>query len=346
MKITFAPELEPGQTFVVDRFRPEDALGVAQLFMAVYGPSYPVDSYYDPEWLVAANERGDVNSVVARTPTGDIVAHGALYRSSPPNPRLLEYGQMIVRMNYRRTFAAFKIHKYLHGVLMPSLAPDGMFGETVTNRMETQKLSAVAKCVPMAFELDLMPGEAYEVENSARGRVSCATFFFPWRDAPQTICVPRRYKETVAFLLADSGLQRTLRVDEVRPEAPTRMEGRTFAAAGVTRVNVFHAGVDFPEVIQAWEREARAQGVLVHQIFLSMAEPESAWAAEWLHNHGYFLGGLMPWWFGGDGLLMQKVESETDYEGIHLYIPKTRSLLERIRAEREAQAAGETPSGL
>lgn len=337
MKITVAPELESDQSFTVDDFRPEDALGVSQAFLAVYGPSYAMDNYYDPDWVREANGRGELHSVVARTPKGDIVAHGALYRSSPPNPRLLEYGQLLVRTNYRRTLAAYKIHQHLLKIVIPRLPLDGVFGEVVTNRPETQKLMDLAGYSPMALELDLMPAEAYLQEASATGRVTCVTAFRAYGDAPQVLHVPRWYLETLEFILADANLDRKLRVVDAPsvPSSPTRMEGRSFPSAGVSRVNVFLPGRDFPEALGTWERAARAQGVGVHQVFLPLDRPESVWAVECLKGQGYSLGGLMPWWFGPDALLMAKLDAATDYEAILLHSPKSRALLERIRAHRE-----------
>jgi hypothetical protein len=39
MKIDHDIAVEPGQTFIIDRFQPEDARGIAHLFFAEYGPS-------------------------------------------------------------------------------------------------------------------------------------------------------------------------------------------------------------------------------------------------------------------------------------------------------------------
>jgi len=35
-------DIEPGQTYEFDLFRPEDAEGVSQLFRTVYGDGYPI----------------------------------------------------------------------------------------------------------------------------------------------------------------------------------------------------------------------------------------------------------------------------------------------------------------
>jgi hypothetical protein len=52
--------IEPGQPYIIDMFRPEDALGVARCFFAVYGDAYSIDMVYSPEALIEANKNGKI----------------------------------------------------------------------------------------------------------------------------------------------------------------------------------------------------------------------------------------------------------------------------------------------
>lgn len=72
-----------GEEYAAGYFGPADGPGVARLFYAVYGDGYPIDTYYIPERLAEENCRGTIRSVVARTVSGDVISHVALYRSSP-----------------------------------------------------------------------------------------------------------------------------------------------------------------------------------------------------------------------------------------------------------------------
>ncbi|MBF0530388.1 MAG: hypothetical protein HQK55_14180, partial [Deltaproteobacteria bacterium] len=76
-------DIEPGQSWIVDIFQPEDAQGVARLFLSVYGPDYPIKKFIQPELLIKENADGQTISSVARTPKGDIVGHAAIYHSAP-----------------------------------------------------------------------------------------------------------------------------------------------------------------------------------------------------------------------------------------------------------------------
>jgi hypothetical protein len=54
---------------------------------------------------------------------------------------------------------------------------------------------------------------------------------------------------------------------------------------------------------------------------------------EALRRRGYFLGGAIPRWFDGDGILMQKLFCPPDFESIHLLSDFSKQLLEVIRRD-------------
>ena len=60
----------------VSIFRHEDARGVADLFIDIYGNDYPIKTVYNPEKLIDAFEKMDNIPVVARTHEGRIVEQG------------------------------------------------------------------------------------------------------------------------------------------------------------------------------------------------------------------------------------------------------------------------------
>ncbi|HAA03905.1 MAG TPA: hypothetical protein DCZ69_18995 [Syntrophobacteraceae bacterium] len=327
--------VEPGQTFVVDRFRTEDARGVAHLFYAEYGPSYPIETFYFPERIIAENENGNIHSVVARTPKGDIIGHGALFRSSPHFQNLYEIGQCIIRPDYRVTFAAYNINKFAAETLTAITHPDGIFGEAVTHITATQKFSALVGMKDVALEMDLMPSEAYEKSQSASGRVSCLILFKSFRDRPQEIFIPSRYAEIMEYILRDVEITRTLTpsAGEFPDNAKSLMSSRFFKYAGVGRFNIVSAGEDFEEIVDSLEKEGQENETLVFQFFLNMSEPWLGEAVEILRKRRYFFGGCVPRWFDTDGMLMQKILSPPDFAAPRLYSAKARQLLDFLRSD-------------
>ncbi|MDA8124673.1 MAG: hypothetical protein M0009_05755 [Deltaproteobacteria bacterium] len=337
MKIDHDIAVEPGQPFVVDRFRPEDAQGIAHLFYAEYGPAYPVETFYYPERIIAENENGNIHSVVARTPQGDIIGHGALYRSAAEHRNLYEIGQCIILPSYRITFAAFKINKYAAETLTAITRPDGMIGEAVTHITATQKFSALVGMKDVALEMDLMPAAAYEKSQVASGRVSCLILFKSFQDRAQEIFIPARYRGIMEEIAGDVAVERRRSAATGRfPEnAGSRYNQRFFSQAGVGRINLASAGGDFREVVAAFEKEGQAQETLVFQFFLNLAEPWVGEAVEILREEGYFFGGYLPRWFDADGMLMQKTLHAPDFGAPRLYSAKAKALMEFIRADRQ-----------
>lgn len=332
--------VRPDQSFIIDSFRQEDAKGIANLFLAVYGNGYPIKTFYSPEKIVRENANGALYSVVARTPSGDIVGHGALYRSSPYYDQLYEIGQMLVLPEYRTTFAAYKINEYLGGPLLTQLAPAGIFGEAVCHHVITQKCSTLIDMKDVALELDLMPGATYSKETGAGSRVSCLIQFKPCRDLAAAAHLPPCYREQIGFILQDLNLERELS-DGLEPfprRSKSRIRRKFFPHAAVGRFNVVSAGVDFARKVTELENMAAVRGTQVLQFFINLGEPWSGAAADILRRRGYFFGGYLPRWFNTDGMLMQKIATVPDPDSIQLYTAKAGEIMRMILADR-ARAA-------
>ncbi len=335
MRIQHQLPIEPGQPFTIDRFRPEDGPGIASLFLSVYGPEYPVATYYDPEQIVALHAKGELFSVVARTPRGDVIGHGALYRSSPPHAGLYEIGQLIVAPVYRGTFAAFQISAYQIEKLPAEIPLDGIFGEAVCNHTMTQKSSLHFGFSETALELDLLPRAGDQEASHPDGRVSCLVVFHNYRDTHRRVFIPPTYAGEIAFLLGDAGLDREVEPDIIPPPtpAPSEVAVAWFNAASVGRFTVAVAGADFAARIRQVEIAADEQKIAVRQCFLCLGAPGVASAVEVLREHRYFLGGYVPRWFDTDGLLLQKLTHHPNFDGINLHSEKARRILEYVRAD-------------
>jgi hypothetical protein len=335
MRIDHEIPVESGQSFQVDRFRPEDAAGIANLFYAIYGPDYPFDTYYIPERIREENQRGNIHSVVARTLRGDIIAHGALYRSSPHYGNLYEIGQYIVLKNYRDTFAAYKINQYISETLTRYVRPDGIFGEAICTHVVTQKSSALIGMKDVALEVDLMPSEVYKKETSASGRVSCLIQFRSFCDRPHEVFIPSVYLEQIDYILSECNISRVITpsTETIPPECESEATVKFFPHAGVARANIVRPGMDFELVVRRLEQQAAEQGVVVLQLFLNLDSPWVGAAVENLRARGYFLGGYVPRWFDTDGLLMQKIFGPPHWDGIQLFTEKASHILEMVKAD-------------
>jgi hypothetical protein len=321
------------QEFIADRFQPSDAYGVTRLFHAVYGDGYPIDTYYIPERLVDENRRGTIRSVVSRTASGDVVSHVALYRSSPPNPNLYELGLGLTLPGYRSTMAFFRANQQLME-LVGHDGIDGIFGEAVCNHIITQKLSLQSRMLETALEPALMPARAYQAEQSAQGRVGCMVYARVDRDCPRKLHLPHPYREELTLLLDGLNLDRELIApDSSLPAGQGEIDTQRFDFAGVARCTVTTPGEGLAMQLAELERQLRNDDYALIQFFIDLGHPWSGGIVELLRRQGYRFGGLLPTWFGSDGLLLQKHFVDPDFDGMKILSSRGRSLLELVRRD-------------
>jgi hypothetical protein len=102
----------------------------------------------------------------------------------------------------------------------------------------------------------------------------------------------------------------------------------------VARLTVWEAGADFADAFEHYEAEALGRGMIVVQVWLNLSWPWIGQLTEYLRGRGYFFGGVLPRWFGADGLLMQKVTVRPNWEGIRLYSEKAQKICDIIREDR------------
>jgi hypothetical protein len=156
----------------LDFFRPEDAEGIADLFRKVYGASYPIQDYYDPEALRRENLNGSLISVVARTSEGKVIAHTGLCRSAP-NPELYESGVGLVDPAHRKAGLVSELLRIAFQDGPRRFSIVGIWGEAVTNHAYVQQAVQSLGVVSTALEVDLMPAGSLSKRKKRRGPRGC-----------------------------------------------------------------------------------------------------------------------------------------------------------------------------
>lgn len=327
--------IPPGKAYVIEAMRPADAPGVAGLFHTIYDANYPVLDYYVPEKLVALNRQKAVLTLAARLETGEIVGHGAYYRSSPPNPAVYEQGQLLVDPAYRQTSMAFRMLRELDAVSYAMPWAEAFWGEAVCNHVVTQKSGDKQGYTPCGIELSLMPDDAYAKEGAA-GRVSCMMGWRVHRDKPLLLHLPEAYRPVLEGILSGFSLDRDIRFDpgDHPASGETVLDSRLFDLAQVERVQVAAVGHDFPAHADAIEERADRLGLAVVQVYLNASSPGTTWAARTLRQRGYVFGAFAPLWFpDGDALMLQRLAAQPDFEAINLYTDRAKAILAHIRQE-------------
>jgi len=340
-------ELIPGQKLEYRLFQPQDAPGVGRLFYQTYADSYPVDEPYVPELLIEANRTHQFHTIVACTPDGSIAGHAAIYRSSPPNERFYEYGQLMVDKGYRQTSAAFRLHRFaVEHLFGKAEGVDAIYGESVCHHMATQKMIRGSGFAACGLELGLMPESAYAGEG-VTGRASCLYAQRVDRDTPGPLHLPGEWGRHVLAHMGNWTLSRQVGEGDAPVPAgtATRIESRHFAFAGVRRVTVHAIGADFAQRLEAEMSAAEQDGAALVQVLLGLGEAWTGFAAQVLRQGGFFWSAYMPLWFAGmapgpDAVLLQRFMRTETLAGLQLYAPDMQAIGEQVvedmrRAARE-----------
>ena len=318
--------------------RPEDAAGVVGLYRATYGEAYPIKEMYDPEYLLGQQERNEMYHIVARNREGRVVGHLALFRTSAPFPGIWEQGHGMVLAEYRNLGLNNLMLEYDHREVIPRLGIEQIWGEAVANHIYMQKTGILLGSSETGIALDLMPASSYEKERSSTGRVSAVLTFKTFKPKAQTIFLPRVYEEIMRSIYEtayDFGHTYLVSDKVMTGKKESSVQVIFFEGAGVARFTVFEIGDDLRERIRQVEREVTDRGAVILQVYLKLTDPRIGMGVDGLRECGYFLGGVLPRWFDDDGMMMQKIMHEPNFDGIKLYTDKAKKLLAFIRKDRE-----------
>ncbi|WP_243360161.1 acyl carrier protein [Fundidesulfovibrio terrae] len=328
-------EVEPDAKYQVGPLRPGDGQGVAQLFYSVYGDRYPVEDYYIPARIEQLNSDGSLLTVVARLESGAVAGQGAYYQSSPPNKALYEFGQLLVAAEYRNTLMAAKITREMDRLSHTMTQAQGFFGEAVCTHTITQKLVDKQGYSECGLEVSLMPAGAYEKEGAGAQRVSCLIGARVDRDRRMPLNLPECYRREMELILDGFSLDREISFSsqDAPLAAESSLDSRTFDFASVERVQSLKVGADFPARVLELDESAKRRGLAVVQVFVNAGEPGAVFAVDALRARGFILGGLVPLWFGPDGLLMQKLYVAPEFEAVNLHSDRAKALFAFIRAD-------------
>jgi hypothetical protein len=320
----------------VDFFRPEDALGVARLFLKVYGEGYPIDIYYRPERLIEENDAGRVLSSVARSSrTGEVIGHDALVLLDAASG-LYENAAGVILPGFRGQGAFFRLIQHNVFEYAKRLGLREILGEPVCSHTTLQKMCLQLGFQETGLEVALMPTAAYSGEKGSNaGRVSVVMGYFRHWPVARTVYLPPVYRDVLEYIYSGLKLERTLAKPAARfsQQIETKYKINIFASAQVVRIAIEQIGADFDSCLSQVEAAALESGVVVFQTTLPLCSPFSALAVDLLRSRGWFIGGMLPGWPAGDVLMMQRIDCAIDWDGIQLHSDRVRRIGEMIRSD-------------
>lgn len=314
----------PGGKVSVGLFRPEDAEGIARIYYAIYGESFPIDYVYDPDRIREGNQTRDLYHVVGRTESGDVVGVMAMFRSAP-GKGILESGGLMILPEYRQGLLLYRLFD-MNQKLARSLAWLNVeYSQMVTDIETPQKMSNRFGARGLALELEAMgprPG------GNGR-RVSFVDEFIVLRDVPHDIYLPEPYADLLRRQYAAFEFERRF-LPGREAAGGTRWSRSELYWADLTRILVEKIGADFAESLREAEQGSSSPVV---QLLLPLSDPALPLAVEQARARGFWLGGLLPLWTDADVLLLQKMPARPDFDAVYLFTDEAKALMRRVRED-------------
>lgn len=286
---------------------PGDAEQLTACFERCYGSSYVVEFFYDPAAIRSRIADGRVQSVVAKTTTGEIVGHMALMR---PHPEALtvELGNTIVDPRYRGHGLAAR----LGAALVEACRSGGYVGfhhYPTTAHAIMQKLAVQAGGVETGVMLAYIPeGTDYRELGgaSAGGRLAVVVVYQPLAPAPaRAVFLPPRFETLLRAIYSRAGLERVAATPaEPAASSATALRFSLDTRRQLLRIQVESVGADVSDRVDELVRSHPAD---VAHVDVLLSDSRAAYAVERLRARGFFLCALLPEFATSDVLRLQRL---------------------------------------
>ena len=245
------------QAYVIRRFQPEDAVGIACCVYESYGYTYSYGDLYYPDRIVHLNGTGQLVSIVAIDQSGAVVGHLALERSEPG--RIAESSEAVVSPAHRGRHLLERLRTALEEEAR-RMALDGVIGYPVTTHVFSQRMEEKFGAVLCGVALGQMP-ETTVFKNIAGDptpqRISTMFYFDTSASPPPTtVYAPERHRALMDRLYAAFGLAAEFRASSEAEAAAVSARGHVTVkldrAWGFGEIHVEIAGEDTAtEICQA-----------------------------------------------------------------------------------------------
>jgi GNAT superfamily N-acetyltransferase len=314
---------------------PADTEELAACFRRCYGDSYVPAFFYDPAEVRLRLADRRLESLVATTPTSEIVGHMALMRPHA-NAATVELGSAIVDARYRR----HGLLSRLGGALVERARAAGAVGYhhfQTTAHAIIQRAAAETGDGETGIMLAYIPAATEYRDLVAplpTGRLAAVTVYQALTPAPaRDVALPRRYAAMLRGIYDRAGIERR----EVAPRpagihTSAKLDADFDPQRALLRIHVEHVGADLAARIDALERAHPSE---VTHVDLVLSDRDVCGAIEDLRSQGFFFCTLLPEYAASDVLRLQRLRT-TSWVRPNLVNARARDLLDAILADRES----------
>jgi hypothetical protein len=326
----------PPQSYSIRRFRPDDAIGIAQCMYRSFGYTYGDADLYYPDRIVHLNETGQLVSLVALDEAGAVVGHLGLER--PELGPIAESSDAAVAPAHRHRHLLERLHALAEEEAR-GIGLQGLVGYPVTTHPFSQRMDEAVGARLCGVVLGQLPRSTSFpgiTTGPSPQRVS-TLLYFKYVDAPTPVIVhaPAHHRPMLERLYANLGVAAEFRVQGAATGA-----GRLVVSLdrqwGFGEVYVEAIGADtVTEIRRARADLCTVAGTDVVYLYLPLAQPGTPELCAQAEAEGFFFSGIGPGFAkDGDALCLQYVAEELDTGLLQIASPLGRELLDYVSAER------------
>jgi len=310
-------------------FQPKDAPDICAIYRETYGDDFPIRYVYNPEAIIEQYDGIKHHTTVARSTDGEFAGMVSMFRSAP-NPLLYEVGQLMVRKTFRNQGLAECLTQTIINEFSPKIPVKAKFVEALCNHTNSQKIIECQDFSPTCLEVEWLPIIKFDNAKALDSNISLLLEFRLSNDTSHEIFLHPAYTLFVSDCCRTLNAERTIKNDIIPGSKMTESTINTIADANIATLTVTKAGSDWPEILAGFEAEAKTYRL---HIKIDISHPSAPWAIDIMRENGFFLGGYLPLWFEGDGLLLQKLPQAPDFNLLQFYSDEGNFILKAVQAD-------------
>ncbi|MBV8491318.1 MAG: hypothetical protein JO199_12380, partial [Candidatus Eremiobacteraeota bacterium] len=331
----------PPQEYVIRRFEPGDAPGIARAFYLTYGYHYDLPMVYVPERLIELNESRHYVSIVAVAQNGKIAGHYALAREG--DEPIADGGGAVVNPAHRGRDLLNRMRRFAEEEAT-RMGLAAYYTEPVTDHGRTQHASESFGAKACGITLGLSPRSfvAKHMElSTTTQRQSFMLYVKPLRERERrTVYAPARHRAMIERIYTNLGLPVAFAEGSGTGE-PGIVRTSIVRADQVGTIAVEKAG---PESAQRVRQAVDDLRIVAHlgAIYaqLPLDDPGTPALCESMEALGFSFGGVGPWMLDGrDALRLQMTLTPIDLSVLTIVGDFGKELVAYVAAERERIAA-------
>lgn len=357
--------------YTIQRLNTDEAAGVTRCMIKTYGLDYPSHEVYEPQKIAYLNSAGEMISVVAKTPKGEVVGHYCIIIENKES-KLGELGQAAVIPAHRGRGLMKKMRAKLESIAA-GLNLAGLYSAPVTSHTFSQKVNLDFGSRECCIDLGYVPqgvnfapqdakrGNKDKIVNAyVKGKIKAPSFitsggdnipqretivvFFKYLAAPKSAAVypPKRHAQMIRRIYDNLGVKRRFsKKQKASPAERTVFDYKISPQWTCSWIGFFDYGNDFDAILRSLLNVIFAQNVETVHIDLPLSSPLTPKHCSILESMGYIFIGIIPSFLNGaDALRLQYTTKKINFSQINVYSGFAKKLLAYIEQEYNKKKPG------